>query len=269
MFSKQGALAVIDPDSASRILVFGDIHGDLPALERGLEMRRPDDLLIFLGDYADRGPRGVEVIEGVHSLMSRIPDKVIALMGNHEDYDANGRPAFTPCTLIEEADRKRGSWESFFKNFTLFTDRLSLAAILPGYALFAHGGIGPEMDTQDVLEHPVWEVRRQLLWGDPTSEPGEYMSYRGVGRLFGPDVSEDVLNRLGVKKFIRSHEPRKANNGPAIEHEGRVITTSATGIYGGRPFVLVLDTGSLPQSNGEVLEAAVYLDSYGPSDHSV
>jgi len=260
MFSKQGALAVIDPGSVSRILVFGDIHGDLPALERGLEMRRPDDLLIFLGDYADRGPQGVEVIEGIHSLMSRIPDKVLALMGNHEDYNKHGQPSFTPCTLIEEADRKRGSWESFYKNFTLFTERLSLAAILPGYAIFAHGGIGGEMNAQEVLEYPVWEIRRQLLWGDPTSEQGEYMSFRGAGRLFGPDISEDVLNRLGVKKFIRSHEPRKAVNGPAIEHEGRVITTSATSIYGGRPFILVLETDKLPESSEEVLDAAVFLD---------
>ena len=40
-----------------RTLVIGDIHGAYMALLEVLERAKvtPDDLLIFLGDYADRG----------------------------------------------------------------------------------------------------------------------------------------------------------------------------------------------------------------------
>jgi len=256
----QGSLAVIDRQKASRLIVFGDLHGDLAALEKGLGLRRTGDLLIFLGDYADRGARGVEILEGISALKARIPGKVIALKGNHEEYDDAGNPAFSPCTLMEEASRKRGSWDSFFPFLSRFTEGLALAALLPGYALFAHGGIGNEITSLEVLQNPSRETERQLLWGDPIPEQGEYQSYRGAGRVFGPDVSNAVLSTLGVRKFFRSHEPRKAFSGPAIEHAGRVITTSATGIYGGRPFVLILESGSLPMTEGELVDSTFFLD---------
>ena len=48
-----------------RTLVIGDIHGAYAALLEVLERARvtPDDLLIFLGDYADRGKHTPEVLD--------------------------------------------------------------------------------------------------------------------------------------------------------------------------------------------------------------
>ena len=42
-------------------------------------------------------------------------------------------------------------------------------------------------------------------------------------------------------KIIRSHEPRKARNGPFFEHENRIVTVNSTSLYGGIPFVLNLN----------------------------
>jgi len=67
---------------------------------------------------------------------------------------------------------------------------------------------------------------------------GEFPNPRGVGKLFGPDVTKRVLEAFGVKVLIRSHEPVKATQGPFPEHGGLVITTSTTSVYGGRPFLL-------------------------------
>ena len=72
----------------SRTFVVGDIHGDLPALERifdRLPEAEPGDTMVFLGDYIDRGPSSAQVIDFVRRLSKSGPAKVVALRGNHED----------------------------------------------------------------------------------------------------------------------------------------------------------------------------------------
>lgn len=72
----------------ARTFAIGDIHGDLPALERIFE-RMPaladGDSVVFLGDYIDRGPSSAEVVEFIRRMAERGPAKVVALRGNHED----------------------------------------------------------------------------------------------------------------------------------------------------------------------------------------
>ncbi len=75
-----------------RLYAIGDIHGRLDLLRSLMQMieaheatlPRADTLLVFLGDYIDRGPdsRGV-----VDFLINRIPGKfeTCFLRGNHED----------------------------------------------------------------------------------------------------------------------------------------------------------------------------------------
>lgn len=57
---------------------FGDIHGCLDLLTRGLE--QSDGQIVCVGDYVDRGPNSA----GVLALLQTRPD-IICLMGNHED----------------------------------------------------------------------------------------------------------------------------------------------------------------------------------------
>ena len=70
-----------------RIFAIGDIHGCAEALERLLGRLPVDwgvDLVIFLGDYIDRGPEPRRVVEKVIELRKLYPERVIALRGNHE-----------------------------------------------------------------------------------------------------------------------------------------------------------------------------------------
>jgi hypothetical protein len=256
MYDINGDLAIIDRESIRRIIVFGDIHGDLESLEWGMRNWGPNDLLLFLGDYADRGPSGVEVIESILAISDRAPGRTLILKGNHEDYGETGEPRFSPCTLMDEAARKRGSWEAFLPIFREFESRMSSAAILPGFALFTHAGIGPEINGPDDLIEPSSLVREHLIWSDPGLRRGVVPSPRGAGVLFGPDISASVLASLGVKFLIRSHQPRKATVSPAFDHRGRVVTLNSTRVYGGGSFVVELDTMGLPEKPKELRRLA-------------
>jgi len=241
MYREEGKLAEIDSNFNGEILVAGDVHGDLEAFRHARELfkKSDDPLMIFLGDYADRGPDGLEVIEELTALMHEESGRVIALKGNHEDY-RGGRANFFPCDLPREVREKRGlSWEEYYPRLKeTFLNRLFLSAVVPGLALFVHGGISSEIGSVRDLINPCPAVEEAVLWSDPGDVTGECPNFRGAGVVFGEDVTHRVLDSLSVRYLVRGHEPRKATRGPFIEHGGRVITTSCTSVYGGVPFVL-------------------------------
>ncbi len=67
-----------------RILAIGDIHGCRTALETLADYVgfQPDDMVVTLGDYVDRGPDSKGVIECLLEWQQRY--RLIALRGNHE-----------------------------------------------------------------------------------------------------------------------------------------------------------------------------------------
>ncbi|MBM4354989.1 MAG: serine/threonine protein phosphatase [Deltaproteobacteria bacterium] len=70
-----------------RLIAIGDIHGHHDKLVGLLEQiaPTPEDRLVFLGDYIDRGPDSFLVVEELIKLKGRFPNTV-TLRGNHEDY---------------------------------------------------------------------------------------------------------------------------------------------------------------------------------------
>ena len=62
--------------------VVGDIHGCLGPLNQLLRkiQPRPEDEVVFIGDYIDRGPHSREVVDTLLAL----PHRCVFLMGNHE-----------------------------------------------------------------------------------------------------------------------------------------------------------------------------------------
>lgn len=68
----------------------GDIHGNLPALQDLLAQLRPeiqdDDVVVFLGDYIDRGPHSCGCIDTILEFTRSIDADVVCLRGNHEDW---------------------------------------------------------------------------------------------------------------------------------------------------------------------------------------
>lgn len=89
-----------------RILAVGDIHGDLERLQAlwgQIAFDDTQDLLIFLGDYIDRGAASVETLQFVRGQTERC-ENVHALLGNHEAMmlsyiRTNGLDDFDPMSI--------------------------------------------------------------------------------------------------------------------------------------------------------------------------
>src|SRR6185437_11888664 len=73
------------------LVIVGDIHGDFLTLEKIMTnidflhyLKNDSNLLIFLGDYIDRGEFSLEVLLFLCSLKNLYPNNVFMLRGNHE-----------------------------------------------------------------------------------------------------------------------------------------------------------------------------------------
>src|SRR5438270_3455841 len=78
-----------------RLLAIGDIHGCVRALDAILEMVRPEsgDLLVFLGDYVDRGPNSRGVLDRLIALRDRC--RCVFLRGNHDQMMLDARDNYS------------------------------------------------------------------------------------------------------------------------------------------------------------------------------
>lgn len=91
------------PSSSYRkIFAIGDIHGcfgKLTSLLEKLPFDREHDLLVFLGDYINRGPKSREVVSLLCNL-KRDGVNLVTIMGNHEylmmEYQKSADPALIP-----------------------------------------------------------------------------------------------------------------------------------------------------------------------------
>ncbi|MGC9132474.1 MAG: metallophosphoesterase family protein [Candidatus Micrarchaeia archaeon] len=221
-----------------RVFAVGDLHGDYKSFKKSLEVfdknKKNKDILIFLGDYADRGENGVEIIIELNEILEKRND-IFALKGNHEDYE-EGIPMFSPCDLIEEANKKYpGGWESFWNNVLKpFLKKLKQAFIVEK-VLFVHGGISSRIKSKEDLFKKEYE--KDLIWSDPFSLEYEDHGYYS----FSKEEAERLLKAIDCKLIVRSHQPYKAKDGkPFFELDKKVVTINSSSYYG-KPFVLVIN----------------------------
>jgi serine/threonine protein phosphatase 1 len=69
----------------ARTIAIGDIHGCLDAFDALLEAisPQPEDTIVTLGDYVDRGPNSKGVLDRLLELEQQV--RLVPLRGNHED----------------------------------------------------------------------------------------------------------------------------------------------------------------------------------------
>ena len=73
----------------SRTIAIGDIHGHIKALVGLIDLinPNPEDILVFLGDYINRGPDSKGVLQFIIDLKQRC--NIVCIMGNHEEMMIN------------------------------------------------------------------------------------------------------------------------------------------------------------------------------------
>ncbi len=77
---------IIREEEYERIIAVGDLHGcysPLVDLMRVISVTA-DDLIIFIGDYIDRGPESKQIVDELITILQG-PGDIRCLKGNHED----------------------------------------------------------------------------------------------------------------------------------------------------------------------------------------
>lgn len=192
IFESEPAVLRID---AEQIMVIGDIHGDLQALEFVIGKRQEMNCknILFLGDYVDRGPQGIEVLIRLFRLKLEDPEHIYLLRGNHETVDMNLYYGF-----FEEV----GSDQGFLLRVSRTYDKMPIAAVLSGHTFCVHGGINGTGNIDDIKKKEAFPY----LWNDPSKRPGLTKSTRGsTVKGFGPDIVDGFLETNNLKRIVRGH----------------------------------------------------------------
>ena len=158
----------------NKIFAIGDIHGcydQLVALLKKIPINFKQDTLVFMGDYIDRGPQSVEVVDYLIELKKRVPG-IIFLKGNHEDMlekYLDGTDRFT--YLLNGGQQTLDSYLSRSTNTGAhpippdhmeFFKSLQLVYETENY-IFVHAGLRPKvaLDSQET-EDMLW-IRDKFL----------------------------------------------------------------------------------------------------------
>ncbi len=234
MFLKSTRIYEVSFDG--KAVFIGDLHGDFNTLGGILdeidELMKNEPLIVFLGDYIDRGSEQLECLLCILELKRMYPENIHVLRGNHEP-PPNLMPY--PHDFPLELKARYGYrgvklYRGFFDLFQLMP--LSIIIDSPnGRILCLHGGLPTETyeKASTIYEYlggncSEWcEVYTEILWNDPIeSDNVREPSPRGAGYLWGYPVTRWVSKEFGVELVVRGHEP--CINGYKLNHEGRVLT---------------------------------------------
>lgn len=74
-----------EPPKVGKHYALGDIHGYKEPYDTALQMIKPEDSLVLLGDVIDRGSNGIDILQDLMRRKANTPESNITfILGNHE-----------------------------------------------------------------------------------------------------------------------------------------------------------------------------------------
>ncbi|MHA1507141.1 MAG: metallophosphoesterase [Promethearchaeota archaeon] len=201
--------------SRDKVMVIGDLHGDLKSLTKLMEIIKNENpkYVIFLGDIVDRGLYQLECLILILALKIKDSNKYFLLRGNHETLEVNRNYGFYQEFLNRFKDNKK------FNQVTAIYNALPYSALVNESILCLHGGIpedfnairrlrGIKTSEIDLTYENTAKSLLQIMWNDPkTKLKGFSESFRGRDiKFFGEDVFTDFMRENELDYLIRAHE---------------------------------------------------------------
>lgn len=213
-----------DPTAGELIYAVGDVHGRYDLLEQLLKLiledwttRDPDrrPLLIFCGDYVDRGPDSAAVVESLIWLQQRGDMQACFLKGNHEAAFLNffdnpadclgwlrfgGGETLRSYGVEPPAPGDHGACfrardqllQRMPSSHLRFLERLELMLVVGDYA-FVHAGIQPGVDLKGQREEDLLWIRQEFLTDD-----GPFEKIIVHGHSWTDDKPQILGHRIGL-----------------------------------------------------------------------
>ena len=207
-----------------KLILVGDLQTLAAILQKSGFLNDFSSIIIFLGDYGDRGVESVEVYCVILFLKEKYPDRVILMRGNHE---APYSMPFHPHDLLDQFEKKFGkTGQLMYRELHSSFDLMYNGVILENAYIILHGGVPTNFRTLSDIEtadktNEETRYLEEILWNDPREIEGSQLSARGYGKYFGKDITERALELFNGKALIRAHE---VCNGFKVNHEGMVLT---------------------------------------------
>ena len=219
---------------------FTDLHGNLKAYKRLMEYTSPEDKLFFLGDAADRGGKGFEI------MLELLNDpRVTYLKGNHERmmYEAVENGSKSEEHSLWMYNGGRSTYLALRKHFPDENDRLAFAEKLnqlPVYAGYetpdgriwhmTHAGYNFGTDVEDT-EAFVWN--RSHFRDDRRGADNEF-------QIHGHTPTFHLIPRI----YGSNSEMANTYKGEAVTYaDGKKICIDMLTAFTGRAVLFNLDTG--------------------------
>lgn len=191
---------LIELPQRGKAVFVGDTHGDIYATKYIIETYLTGGhIIIFLGDYVDRGEYSRENINYLIQLKVHNPETIYLLMGNHEGFLFK---EFQPADFWETlSHEERGTYGSAL-------GKLPYAVCSKNGVMGLHGALPDVENLKDFGKIEIgdryWD---QIVWGDFTESRGNYLgNYLGRPQ-YGRDYFERIMARFGKNVLIRSHQP--------------------------------------------------------------
>jgi hypothetical protein len=253
--------------------VVSDVHGHVEDLVVALRGARLLDVgrawcggqsrLTFLGDYFDRGPDGIAVVDLIRRLQEEAAasgGRVEAMIGNH-DVLALGMRRFGDRPVPSDLGSRRSFARSWELNGGKARDQQRLtdehvgwisgldSIRLAGPDLLLHSDTTEYLRWGDTVERVNDEIRT-VLAGDDLEQWWQcwarLTSRHGFAGAEGGDLAAGVLDQLGGTRIVHGHSIITTFTGQGLSEVteplsyagGRVLAIDG-GVYGGGPCLVV------------------------------